>query len=137
MRVSKQVNFVEQKSYPEFGTGNPIPYLSKRKDVKDSYQIKEGHIEEVDGVVLNVDRNVLRTPAVIVDALLGQGEALDCFAMKIQEENTKKKQIENQKEQLILDTLSAITDPVARAEAMAKIFNPVTTIVQGNTTSSN
>jgi len=37
---------------------------------------------------LTSDKNVLRTPAVIVDTLLGQGEALNCFAMKIPEVDT-------------------------------------------------
>jgi len=36
VEVNKQVNFVAEKTYPEFGTNNPIPYLSKGKEVKDA-----------------------------------------------------------------------------------------------------
>ena len=105
-------------------------YYTKNKSLEDSYQVNTERSISVKGVILDITRNTLRTPAVVVDALLGKGEALDCYAMKAQESNTKKRQIENDKEQLILDTLSAITDPVARAEAMAKIFNPPSTIVK-------
>ena len=134
--TGQNLTFIEQKEVNTYG-GGTTTYLSKNIKVNDRYEISKGNFISIPGVILNVSRHTLRTPSLVVDALLGQGEALDCFAMKVQDENTKKRQIENQKEQLILDTLSAITDPVARAEAMAKIFNPVTTIVQGNTTSSN
>ena len=87
-------------------------------------------------MVLNVDKNVLRTPAVIVDALLGQGEALDCFTQNLEKEATKKSQLDNKKTELILQTLEAITDPTARAEAMAKIFNPPATVINESPTTN-
>jgi hypothetical protein len=82
---------------------------------------------KVPGIILNVDRNTLRTPAVIVDALLGQGEALDCYSMKIQDEVVRDKQFANQAKEKALAILDSITDPVAKAEAFAKMLNPITT----------
>ena len=99
-----------------------------------SCQIKEGHVEEVDGVVLNVDRNVLRTPAVIVDALLGQGEALDCFNAQGQEAKMQIEKLEAKKLDLALQALEAITDPVQRAEMYAKMFNPAPVVRETNPT---
>ena len=40
---------------------------------------------EVPGVLLKVDRRVMRTEGVIVDALLGNGPALDGYAERLQE----------------------------------------------------
>ena len=71
-------------------------YYKKKAKLKDKYT--SGGLEiEVPGVILNVNRNTLRTPAVIVDALLGQGDALDCFNQLQQEAEAEKIQIENNK----------------------------------------
>ncbi len=40
---------------------------------------------EVKGVILNVDKHTLLTSSAVCDALLGQGEALDCFNQKAQD----------------------------------------------------
>ncbi len=67
----------------------------------------------------------------IVDALLGYGEALDCYAMKLMDNDIEKARIErekqdleNQKLALMLDTIKLIENPTERTEAMAKLFNP-------------
>ena len=67
----------------------------------------------------------------IVDAVLGQGEALDCFNSHTQNAKTQALYMDNEKAQLdqnrislAIDTLNAITDPAVRAEWFAKIFNP-------------
>ncbi len=73
----------------------------------------------------------LRTPALIADAMLGYGEALDCYATKLQDEavrtanaENEKMDLENKKMDLILQTLKDIADPVQRAEAIKNLFNP-------------
>jgi hypothetical protein len=78
----------------------------------------------VPGIILEVNKNTLRTDSLIVDALLGQGEALDCYSMKVQEADADKSILENERTRIALEILQGITDPVAKAEAFAKMFNP-------------
>lgn len=63
-------------------------------------------------------------PVQNADALLGQGDALDCFNGHVQEAKKNQIWLENAKTQLALTTLSDITDPIVRAEWFAKLFNP-------------
>jgi hypothetical protein len=67
-------------------------YHSKKSGVLDTYQrVKDvetgstGLKIGIKGVILNVDVNILRTDSIIADALLGQGEALDCFNAQLQD----------------------------------------------------
>ena len=76
----------------------------------------------------------MRTDSVIADSLMGQGEALDCFNAHVQEAKKNQLWLENQKTQLALETLSAITDPQVRAEMYAAMFNPATNNASGTTT---
>ncbi|MGY0556677.1 hypothetical protein [Lysobacter sp. A421] len=78
----------------------------------------------VDGVLLSEQTIVMRTDSVIVEALLGQSDALDSFAMEIQEAAARAKTLHNERETLLLDTLRAIPDPEARATMAATLFNP-------------
>jgi hypothetical protein len=89
------------------------------------------HTYNIKGIILNGTNYTLRTPALIADALLGYGEALDCYAMKLMDNDIEKARIErekqdleNQKLALMLDTIKNITDPIQRTEALAKLFNP-------------
>lgn len=54
-------------------------YVRKRKGLKQTYNEKT-----VDGIILDVTHRVMRTPSLVVDALLGQGEALDCYNQNLQ-----------------------------------------------------
>jgi hypothetical protein len=76
-----------------------IIYYKKKAGLEDIYEASSGNSLniKVPGVILNVNRTILRTPAVIVDALLGQGDALDCFNQLQQEAAAEKLQIENNK----------------------------------------
>jgi hypothetical protein len=47
------------------------------------------------GVILNVQKHILRTDSVVADALLGQGEALDCFNMRLQDAEAMKAHLTN------------------------------------------
>lgn len=83
----------------------------------------------VPGVILGVQKHILRTPSVIVDSLLGQGEALDCYNMNLQEkeielktEEVKENQLRNQLMTDSILSLTQITDPVQRAEAYKNMF---------------
>jgi len=47
-----------------------------------------------------VDKHTLRTDSIITDTILGQGEALDCFNMRLQNEAALKAELENKQTQL-------------------------------------
>jgi hypothetical protein len=51
-------------------------------------------------------------------------QALDCFSAKIQNAEADKTILENEKLRIALEILESITDPIAKAEAFAKMFNP-------------
>jgi hypothetical protein len=63
-------------------------YVSTYTDPITSTQIA------VPGIILNVSKNVLRTEGIIVDALLGQGEALDEYAKNLQELEVNRREAE-------------------------------------------
>lgn len=68
-----------------------VCYLSKKKGLAQTYANKT----TVKGIILDVTHRIVRTPALVVDALLGQGEALDCFNLQLQNEAVKAAQLTN------------------------------------------
>ena len=94
------------------------------------YRFKQGPLAQeedsspVDGVLLSEQTIVMRTDSVIVEALLGQADALDNYSMEIQEAAARKETIANERDELLIATLQAITDPEARANAAAALFHP-------------
>ena len=94
-----------------------------------------------DSIIINVHsfnitlkHRALKTDSAIVDAVLGQGEALDCYNLQMQHEAVKRTQLENEryltetqdmhmKIQEAINVIDAITDPEAKAEAYRKMLN--------------
>jgi hypothetical protein len=128
------IQFFESRSFntPSNNTNCDSRTLNANEDclwlrVKDLSETYENIT--VNGVILGVQKHILRTPAVIVDSLLGQGEALDCYNMHLQEKDIDAKSeqiIEAQlRNELMTDNiaaLNAISDPVQRADAYKKMF---------------
>jgi hypothetical protein len=90
-----------ESSYTPFSGANPIT-------VKD--------------IIKNVTHRVLPTDSVIVDSILGQGEALDCFNLKLQDNAVLESQLNNDIKQQSMDIINAITDPTERAAMYKKVF---------------
>ena len=92
------------------------------------YRFKRGPLNQanvlnaVDGVVLSEQQITMRTDSVIVEALLGQADALDAYAMEIQAAAANEKTLANRRTELILDTLAEIADPEKRAELGARLL---------------
>lgn len=86
------------------------------------YRFRSGALEQkdhsnpVDGVLLDERKIVMRTDSVVVEALLGQADALDNYAMEIQEAAAEKESLANQRDRIILAALEQIDDPEKRAE---------------------
>lgn len=117
-------------------------YVRKRKDLSQSYRNKS-----VNGIILDVTHRIIRTPSLVTDALLGQGEALDCYNQKLQDAavvsatlNNEAAEISNQysEQQLTITNeqwktekdrltkaitlIESITDPIERAKMYKKVF---------------
>lgn len=132
-------------------TGEVNKYLRKRKGLTQEYIRSTNGVDqpiaEVPGIILDVSNRILRTDSVIVDALLGQGQALDCFNLKLQEAAGMKTFLENfsmymdnlvksqnmtqnaashglkiDELKLALKVIGMIEDPVQQAEMFKKVF---------------
>jgi hypothetical protein len=90
--------FVETKTLTD-DAGNEIPnagYLRVPKELVSTYQDPTtGTNIDVPGIILAAEKNVLRTDAVIVEALLGQGDALDGYAQRLQELEVSNREAEH------------------------------------------
>jgi len=117
-------SFIEER-VEEFGDcpwaedGETVSYVRKRKDLSDSYKSIT-----VNGVILNVDSYILRTSSLVCDALLGQGEALDCYNIHLQNAAVVGADLKNRVTETGLQIVDGVEDPVARAEAYATVFYP-------------
>lgn len=99
-------------------------YYRKKKDLSQTYRDKT-----VPGIILDVQHRMLRTDSVIVDALLGQGEALDCFNIKLQEAANMKAYMENftlylqqLEKQQAMEIIDAIEHPNEKADLYKRVF---------------
>ena len=115
-----KLTFIEEVTEDQGGCIGPptqIKYWRKRKTLEDKYQgIK------VNGVILDVKNYTLKTPAVIVDALLGNGEALDCYNMRLQDAAAKEAELANQITEQMMSIVGAIPDPEKAAKLYKKVF---------------
>lgn len=101
--------------------------LTKAEAIKKEF---EGILKfDVNGVILNVDKFILKSDSVIIDSLLGQASALDCFNANVQEEKKNELVLNNLKQELAFETLKQIADPIKRAEMYAEMFNPRQNII--------
>lgn len=79
--------------------GQTIPlsqYLRVRKDYTSTYLDEAtGTQIKVPGIILDANKYVLRTEGVIVEALLGQGDALDAYSHGLQDAAVREKNLAN------------------------------------------
>jgi hypothetical protein len=78
----------------------------------------------VDGVMLKEDMIVLRTDAVVVEALLGQADALDEYAMTSQKADADAKVLANNREALVNAGLALVTNGEQRLKLYAELVRP-------------
>ena len=94
----------------------------------------------IPGIILQVQSNILRTDSLVADALLGQGEALDCFNMRAQDAVAIGENLKNLELMQKIEIIEGLDDPQAKADAYKSVFfqycdNPQTQIIS-NTTNS-
>ncbi len=92
-------SFVELKTFQD-DRGENIPYshyLRVKKGYVSTYGNQTGGIGiQVPGIIMAATKNVLRTDGIIVEALLGEGEALDSYSQSLQNEAIHEKKLDNE-----------------------------------------
>lgn len=135
----QKVSFAEvaSESYSDCGTNaNPttLTYLRKRTSLGVREPNQAGNTEDtygnitVPGVILSVDSHILRTDSLIVDAVLGQGEALDCYNTSLQQAAIRKAELENERYGLEVSRLELERNKVEYEE---KRFQYAMEIIKG------
>lgn len=87
----------------EQNLGNGDTYLRFRKDAVSTYTDETGNTFTVPGAIVAVNKNIMRTEGVIVDAVLGLGEALDSYSRGLQETSVEERRLANHTHQARLD----------------------------------
>lgn len=117
--------FIEDKPFKD-AEGKDIPlsnYLRVKKDYFSTYNEPGSPSITVPGIIMAANRHVLRTEGVIVEALLGQGEALDDYSRNLQTETVREKNLKNDLlEQEIKMKKMALDILEARDELAAKLY---------------
>ena len=91
-----KTDFIEKVSLTNNDANIVKEYWRVKKDYKSTYTDPVTQTtRDIPGVILNVDKYVLRTDGVIVEALLGQGDALDKYSHELQDESIRAKQLSN------------------------------------------
>ena len=117
---------VEDRQLGVNSLGVNSSYLRVRKDLKTTVTIGDGQYT-VPGVPVRVDSRVMRTEGVIVEALLGQGDALDPYSHGLQDEKVREKVLANDvvdahaKREALGQSIVANTD-AAGAKLFAEVF---------------
>lgn len=94
------------------------------------YRFKRGPLTQrnaknpVPGALLSENTTVMRTDSVFVEALLGEADALDEYAMEIQQAAATEKTLQNNRETLLQQIVADIGDQQKKAEAASLLFNP-------------
>ncbi|MGB7816170.1 MAG: hypothetical protein WBL28_07450 [Methylotenera sp.] len=93
----RQHTFITEGPYKD-NNNNPIAgteYLRILKDKTHLYQDEATNTEiTVPGIILSAKKYTMRTEGIIVDALLGAGEALDHYALRLQELEVARREAE-------------------------------------------
>ncbi len=117
--VLRTINAGTADEYIQFDTSIEDAFFDK--DTKTKY--------EIPGILLAVNRHVMRTEGMIVEAILGEGIALDKYATRLQELEVERKEIEIQEMQANVDQQSLLNEIASdgdadKAEILAKLLCP-------------
>lgn len=95
-------------------------------DLVTEFEDRQGKTHEIPGVLLKADYHVMRTEGVIVEALLGNGPALDAYAERLQELEVERRGALVRRDELVAAQQELINEAIstgdaARAEIAAKL----------------
>ncbi|MEM8526315.1 MAG: hypothetical protein AAGG68_16860 [Bacteroidota bacterium] len=110
-------------------TENFTYYRKKRKHFENENEANPEVGYRLPGIVVSIENRIFRTDSVIVDALLGHGEALDCFNLELQDATVTKAHLDNigiaqeqRKFNEAIEALNAVSDPELKAKLYETLF---------------
>jgi len=102
-------DFIEERSVGDDS------YLRVRKEKTSTYIDPASETEiEVPGIVLSATKNVLRTEGVMVEALIGSGEAVDRYSGRLQELEVERREAEVNKEKAKAEQASLASEAIRK-----------------------
>lgn len=118
------VSFVERvdESFQSITTPSKTierSYFRKRQDLAQMYKGKT-----VPGIIIHTATRILNTDALFVEALLGQGEAIDCYNMRLQAAAADKADLANVQQRVAVETVEGVPSPEHRPDAYRTVFGP-------------
>jgi hypothetical protein len=93
--VATNKPFIQKKELTDINNNKVAEYYQFSKDQYSKYTDQNRREIIVEGIIISSKRNVMRTDGVIVDSILGQGDALDKYSQCLQEETIREKQLSN------------------------------------------
>jgi hypothetical protein len=107
--------------------GNDIKYWRVNRKYTTTYGPDEnGNKFDVNGIILGLNKEVMRTEGVIVDAVLGQGDGLDAYSHGLQDQSVREKELRNMLTNSEIEKMNQAIDIVKKEDQGAsKIFETV------------
>jgi len=115
--------FVEQVTRDignPFDTGavkEQVTYFQKLRNLRQT-----SNNIEVPGIITRIQQHIIRTPSLLVEALLGEGEALDCYNGQLQDAAVNFAHLQNEKTKQSLAIIEGIKDPIEKAKLYKEVF---------------
>jgi len=107
-------------------------YWRKKRDLIQTLSQFDADLQDyikTNGIIMDIKKRVLRTDGIVADVFLGHGEALDCFNQTLQDQATNTEvlkndeiDIKNKQEQLKIDIINEINDPIEKVKAFRDLF---------------
>lgn len=91
-------------------------YLQFNTDLATSFEDQQGREYEIPGVLLKADYLTMRTEGVIVEAMLGNGPALDSYAERLQELEVQRRAALVAKDEKIAAQLGLVNEAISSAD---------------------
>lgn len=114
----------DEMNLPSLDNGSSEKFKTLKYWHKNPALVQEWEGKQVKGVILGTAKRILPTDAIIVEGLLGQGEALDCYNMRLQNAASDKADLDNERARIALEILNgSIEEMTVRAEAFSQMFN--------------
>lgn len=123
-------SIIEQVTQQYTNCINPKSNIAPQKYVQLKHLSQDYKGKTVNGIIMDVSHRIMRTPSVIVDALLGQGEALDCFNQRLQLAATNNAELENAKLTQAIEVINGIKNPEEQSNQYKKVFGDCCDVTQ-------
>lgn len=97
--------FIQRVTLSDPGTETEATYLRVNPDYTSAVTTPDGRTIQVAGASMTTDTHVMRTDGIVVDAFLGQGEALDDYSTGLQHQSVRERRITNDLQELETERL--------------------------------